>query len=315
MGEFVGKVSYKADIDSQIARLRANGYKQAKKIPHGLTGDRNRCFVKLFSGVLNIYAIINEYGRVYYHFDLQKGPFLKMVKELEAVTELYRRYDEKVKSHFKENRGETTDVQEVQRILSFTRKNEKLLKRLGKKYPDFLKKYSDFYTFCVRFIFRPGAGHLFSFVLGQSLTKGDRTMFFKFFNAVLEKHRVFVEIRGVPKGARLRYTPDVRKRAGEIHEQRRRDSKDILQELQKAPYPYKVRELVWKYKLPQSLIESLKTIVIDKGKTRKSISTILADFALRAVYYDLFHKSETHPEYLRKKLHTKQPISQPTKIR
>lgn len=295
----MGKVSFKRDIDSQIARLRSDGYKQAKKIPRGLTGDKNRRFVKSFSGMLNIYAIINEYGRVYYHFDLQKKPFQKMIEELEAVSELYKKYNKRVRPYFRKYEGKLIGQKETQGIFTLTRKNERLMEKAGRKHLEFLRKYRDFYELCVRFTSAPDVGFLFSFRLGPTMKKTDRSLFFKFFDAVLENHSVYVKMAGRPKGSGVRYNPDVVELVKRSYKKRKPDCREIWNEIDNCSSPRaKARELAWKFKLPLPLIEK-----VIEGRT-----TTLTNFILSAVYYDVFRTTENqHLEYLRKMLRTKNP--------
>jgi len=289
--KFVGKVSFKRDIDSEIARLRANGYKQAKKIPHGLTGDRNRCFVKLFSEVLNIYAIINEYGRVYYHFDLQKGPFLKMVKELEAVTELYKKYNKIVRPYFRKYEGKLIGQKETKDIFALTKKNKRLMEKAGRRRLDFLRKYRDFYELCVRFTSTPDGIFLHLFRVGQSMKKSDRSLFFKFFDAVLEHFGAYVEMAGRPAGTGV-YTTEVRKDLLKAYSTWKEPCRKIYNELMNCSSPYeKARELAIEYELPVTLLRD----VAETGS--------LTNFTLSVAYWDVFDVDQSIPlNYLRKVL-------------
>jgi len=291
MGEFVGKVSYKADIDSQIAKVREHGYKKTKKIPQGLKRNENKYFVKSLSGVLNVYAIIDEYGILFNHFELQKNPFQKMIEELRAVTELYKRYDKRVGLlPYRKNKGKTISEEAFQKITALTKKNRKLMETAGSKYVSFLKKYSDFYTYCVRHTFKPDGIFLYLFALGQGITRPTRTLFFKFWDALLENRRVYTEIRG--KGAPI-YTTDVRKHLHKAYSIWKQPCRKICNELMNCSSPYqKSQELAMKHNLPVTLFRE-----VAEGRSS------LTNFTLSVAYWDVFKDCESIPlNYLRKVL-------------
>lgn len=297
----MGKVSYKADIDSQIAKVREHGYKKTKKIPPRLKRNENKYFVKSLSGVLNVYAIIDKYGILFNHFELQKNPFQKMIEELEAVTKLYKKYNKKVRPYYKKYGGKTIGRMELQKIFGFTKKNKKLMEKAGVKRLAFLRKYSDFYSFCVRYTVAPDGVFLHLFRVGQEMKKSDRSLFFKFFDAVLENYDVYVETAGRPEGSGVKYTPEVIERARNRYEERKKDCRVILAELRKSPSPYvTAREFATKYGLSAEL---LRRVVEDSNFTLRKLT-------LSALHWDEFGEVETRPEYLRKLLQRRKSHSQ-----
>jgi hypothetical protein len=301
----VEKVSYKADIDSQIAKVREHGYKKTKKIPPGLKRNENKYFVKSFSGVLNVYAIIDKYGILFNHFELQKNPFQKMIKELEAVTELYKKYNKRVRPHFKKYEGKTIGRVELQKIFGLTKKNKKLMEKAGAKRLAFLRKYSDFYSFCVRYTVAPDGVFLHVFRVGQAMKKSDRSLLFKFFDAVLENYGVYVETAGRPEGSGVRYTTEVIERARNRYPEREKDCRVILAMLRKNPFPYTADELAREYRLPPDLLRK-----VTEGLRREGPSFTLRKLTLSALHWDEFGKVETRPEYLRKLLQRRKSHSQ-----
>lgn len=284
-------VNFKGDIDSQIAIVRKRGFRETKRIPRGLRRNKNRHFVKSLSGVLNVYAIINQYGILFDYFELQEGPFLKMVEELKDVTQLYKRYDKRIGIlPYRKKKEKTISEETFQKISALTKKNRKLMETAGSKYVSFLKKYSNFYTYCIRHTFKPDGIFLYLFALGQGITRPNRTLFFKFWDALLENRRVYTEIRG--KGAPI-YTPDVRKRLHKAYSIWKQPCRKIYNELMNCSSPYeKSRELAMKDNLPVTLFID----VVEAGSS-------LTNFTLSVAYWDVFKSCESIPlNYLRKVL-------------